>query len=234
MLATLLGSWRQIAVGVEEASVEQAPGVDFAVFPAGPERAFYNNAVLERGLDGCAAEAAADAVVRRYDAAAVDRFAIWAHESDEPANAEMLRRGFRVDMTTRAMAMSLDDIAVPVPEIELGPPDWDEYLRIIEVPEGMLTRVDPGGFHVTVARVEGDGVAAGMACDHHGDCGIFNVGTLEHARRRGLGTALAALMLHRARDRGCTTASIQATEMAEGIYAAVGFRDLGRFIEYVR
>jgi hypothetical protein len=36
-----------------------------------------------------------------------------------------------------------------------------------------------------------------------------------------------------ARDRGCETASLQSTPMAERLYAALGFRDLGRFLEYV-
>jgi predicted GNAT family acetyltransferase len=59
------------------------------------------------------------------------------------------------------------------------------------------------------------------------------VGTLEHARRRGVAGALTALMLRRARERGCATASLQSTAIAESVYAAVGFRDLGRFVEYV-
>jgi hypothetical protein len=33
--------------------------------------------------------------------------------------------------------------------------------------------------------------------------------------------------------RGCQTASVQSTEMAERVDAAVGFRDLGRILEYV-
>jgi hypothetical protein len=33
--------------------------------------------------------------------------------------------------------------------------------------------------------------------------------------------------------RGCRTATLQATEMAEGVYRAVGFRDLGRILELV-
>jgi hypothetical protein len=32
--------------------------------------------------------------------------------------------------------------------------------------------------------------------------------------------------------RGCRTASLQATPLAEGMYAAAGFRDLGRFLGY--
>ena len=139
-----------------------------------------------------------------------------------------------VDTTTRAMAMSLDEIAVPRPEIELGPPDWNEYLRIIEVPDQLLAGVDASHFHVLVARLEGENAAAGMAYDHDGDCGIYNVGTLPHARSRGLGTALTALHLYQARERGSATASLQSTEIAEGVYAALGFRDLGRFIEYVK
>ena len=76
-------------------------------------------------------------------------------------------------------------------------------------------------------------VAAALAYDCGGGCGIYNVGTLEHARRRGLGTALTAAQVHDARGRGCRTASLQSTPMAERVYTAVGFRDLGRILEYV-
>ena len=49
----------------------------------------------------------------------------------------------------------------------------------------------------------------------------------------GLGTALTARLIHDARERGCSTASLQSTAMAERVYAAVGFRDLGAILEYV-
>ena len=52
------------------------------------------------------------------------------------------------------------------------------------------------------------------------------------ARRRGLGTALTARLAHDALERGCTTATLQSTPMAERLYAAVGFRDLGQIIEF--
>ena len=44
---------------------------------------------------------------------------------------------------------------------------------------------------------------------------------------------LTAIHLHDARARGCRTASLQSTAMAERVYAAAGFRDLGRILEYV-
>ena len=84
-----------------------------------------------------------------------------------------------------------------------------------------------------MARLGGENVSTAIAFDFAGDCGIYNVGTLESARRRGLATALTAIHLHDARARGCRTASLQSTAMAERVYAAAGFRDLGRILEYV-
>jgi|GEM_PF-5536640 len=45
-------------------------------------------------------------------------------------------------------------------------------------------------------------------------------------------TALTARHLHEAAARGCETATLQSTPMAEDVYATVGFEDLGRFLEY--
>jgi ribosomal protein S18 acetylase RimI-like enzyme len=146
--------------------------------------------------------------------------------------AELGRRGYTIDETTRAMGRSLDDLSLPSPAVELGPPDWAEHLRIIGAP-GLLADADPRAFHILVAQLSGENVATAIALDHDRDCGLFNVVTLAAARRRGLGMALTALHLLEAVRRGCSTASLQSTPMAEGIYAAVGFRDLGRILEYV-
>jgi hypothetical protein len=120
--------------------------------------------------------AAIDAMETTYAEAGVGGFAAWVHERDPALRAQLERRGYMIDTSTRAMGMALDELRLPRPELELGPPDWSEYL----------------------------------------------------------GTALTAPLAHDARTRGCATASLQSTAMAEGVYAAVGFRDLGRFFEYVR
>jgi ribosomal protein S18 acetylase RimI-like enzyme len=93
--------------------------------------------------------------------------------------------------------------------------------------------MDPSAFHVLVASLKGEPASTAIAFDLNGDCGIYNVGTLEPARRRGLASALTAIHLNDARARGCHSASLQSTAMAEGVYAAAGFRDLGRILEYV-
>jgi hypothetical protein len=213
--------------------VQRFPGVDIAVFPNEPERAVYNNALLTRDLMAAERKAVVDAMEAAYAGAGVARFAAWVHESDEAMRADLEQRGYTLDTSTRAMAMPLDDIRVPRPDVELAPPDWAEHLRFAGVPPNFLGGADPHAFHILIARLGGENVATAMAFDHRGDCGIYNTGTLEHARRGGLATAFTALHIHDALARGCQTASLQSTKMAERVYAMVGFRDLGRILEYV-
>ena len=159
-----------------------------------------------------------------------------AHESDGGLIEELERRGYRLTETTRAMALSLYDRRVKTPEADVADATWSQYLRHLRefgVPDDLLAGVDPQAFRVLAARLDGEVVATGLALDHRGDCGIYNVSTLEPARRRGLATALTAGMLQAAALRGCTTASLQATPIAESVYTAAGFRDLGRILEHV-
>lgn len=230
---TVVASWSEYARGATLAAVQRGPGVAVAVFPSGPERVFYNNALLERDLAAAERADALDAMEDAYSSARVTRFAAWVHESDAAMRRDLERRGYTIDESTRAMGMRIDDLRRPRPEIELGSPDWFEYLRILEVPPGFLSGADHNAFHVLVGRLDGENVATAMAFDLGGDCGIYNVTTLERARRRGLGTALTTRHVHDALARGCQSASLQATEVAEHLYAAVGFRDLGRILEYV-
>ena len=230
---TLVASWEEYSRGADGAFVQRFPGVAVAVFPNEPERAVYNNALLARGLPIADRADAVDAMEAAYAAAGVGRFAAWVHESDEAMRADLEQRGYTLDTSTRAMAMPLDEICVPRPDMELAPPDWLEHLRFAGVPPNFLRGADPHAYHILIARLGDENVATAMAFDHGSDRGIYNTGTLEHARRRGLATALTALHVYDALTRGCQTASLQSTDMAERVYAAVGFRDLGRILEYV-
>jgi GNAT superfamily N-acetyltransferase len=233
---TLLASWEEYSRGSSGAGLRRLNGVSAAVFPTGPERGVYNNALLERDLGSTERRAAVDEMEAAYSSAGVDRYAAWVHESDEGMRAELSSRGYTVEESTRAMGMSLDGITVALPQVELGPLGWAEYLEYLQIagaPAGLLSGADPSAFHTLAARVAGETVATAIAFDHDGDCGIYNMSTFETARRQGLGTALTARHVHDASERGCSTASLQSTPMAERVYAAAGFRDLGRFLEYV-
>jgi GNAT superfamily N-acetyltransferase len=233
---TLVASWEQYARASRGAAVLRSPGLATAVFPAEPERGVYNNALLDRGLDAADRAAALDAMEAAYASRGVPHFAAWVHESDEAMRDVLEARGYTIDTSTRAMGMSVGDVRATPPDLGIAGAGWPEYLRYLEafdLPPGLLAGVDPDAFRVLIARRDGATVATGLAFDLGDDCGIYNVSTLEGARRRGLATAITALLVHDAAERGCCTATLQSTEMAERVYASVGFRDLGRFLEYV-
>jgi hypothetical protein len=79
--------------GASGAAVHRSPGVATAVFPNEPERAVYNNTLLERDLAAAERADALDAMEAAYAAAGVTRFAAWAPpaanlaQHDRPAGA---------------------------------------------------------------------------------------------------------------------------------------------------
>jgi hypothetical protein len=229
---TSVSCWTEYARTSPNAAVHRLTVVDVAVFTEGPERDVFNNAILGHGLGGRARTEAVDAMVETYAAAGVSSYAAWVHESDAPMRRELTRRGFTIRETTWAMGLSLDDLPEKPPPVDLAPDDWATYLRVLGLPPGLLASTDPTAFHVVLGRLGDEPVAAAMAFDHADDCGVYNVATLEHARRRGFAGALTALQLHRARARGRRTATLQSTATARSVYAGVGFRDLGRILEF--
>jgi ribosomal protein S18 acetylase RimI-like enzyme len=233
---TLLASWGVDARGSAGAELIASDGFAAAVFPTEPERSIFNNVLLRRGLGHTERSRAIDEIESVYSKAGVKRYAAWAHESDDPLRATLLASGYRLAETTRAMAMSLDGIESRPVEADVETFDWPRYLAYLSsegLPDGLLAGVDPHAYRVLGVRIGDQDITTGLAFDHDGDCGIFNMGTLEPFRRRGLATALLTRHLLDAAERGCSTASLQSTPIAEGVYRAVGFRDLGRFFEYV-
>lgn len=231
---TPLACWEHFAGGSSGASLLRLQGVSVAVFPEGGERSVYYNAVLERELDPVERRSALEAMEDVYAGAGIDQFAAWAHEDDRGTRAELEQRGYVVTETTCAMGMSLDDLPPLRIELDLSSLSWDDYLATFGLPAGLLRGVDRSALHVLVAQLGGAPLSTATSFEFAGDCGIYNVSTLEHARSRGLATAITSRLLWDARDRGCRTASLQSTEMAERAYTAAGFRDLGRIIEYGR
>lgn len=167
-----------------------------------------------------------------YAAVGVGHFAAWVHESDAAMQLDLERRGYTLDQSTRAMGMLLDDVCLPRPQIELGPPDWLEYLRIVGVPPGFMSGADPAAFQVLVARL-----ATRTSLLRWRSTITATAASTTSERWSMLGGAAWARpsppFTCTTRARGCQTASLQSTEMAERVYAPVGFRDLGRILEYV-
>lgn len=230
-LATLVGSWAYLAGGSPGAEILEVGSATVAAFVHAPDRDFLNNTLLAPGLGDLGPTLGS--VERAYAERGIERFAIWVHESDPAAVEAITGYGYRHDTSTLAMAMRADDfVPADTSVLDLAEPDLAEFWRVAEV-EGLGPELRPDGAHFYLSRFQGTASATLMALDHDRDCGIFIVGTAPHARRQGIATALSAHALREAFGRGCRTASLQATPMAEAVYRRVGFRDLGRFDEFV-
>ncbi len=229
-LRTAVACWATFADATQGAAVRRLDGVDVAVFPSGPEREVYNNAVLAPGAGAEAIAAMEDA----YAAAGVADFAAWTHESDGAVIARLRARGYRLAETTHAMGRPLHGRLPVLGPLDLVDLDWDAYATVFELPDGLLAGVDPRAVVLRAARCDGRPATTALGFHHDGDCGVFNVATVAAARRRGLATAITALLLHDAVAQGCTTATLQATPAAVGLYRACGFAELGRILEFRR
>lgn len=88
---------------------------------------------------------------------------------------------------------------------------------------------------ITVVGGEGGApCAVAMAYVKDRVCEVIHVGTVPEARRRGLGAMVTAAVIDEATTRGARLAVLQSTEMGEGVYRRLGFREIDRYGIYVR
>jgi GNAT superfamily N-acetyltransferase len=210
------------------------PGVTAALCPTIPHRSVFNSVVYR---DPAALEAALPELARAYEEAGVLAWTVWRPEEDARARAALEAGGHVLDSTPQAMAAPLDEVDAGDGASGL---DWeradgvDEMCAILADAFGLepepTSRV-LAGFervgHIYLARRGGRSVACVAAFDVGGDAGIYYVGTLAEARGAGLATGLMRQALLDARERGCTTTSLQATAMGRPVYRRLGFRELG-------
>jgi GNAT superfamily N-acetyltransferase len=80
---------------------------------------------------------------------------------------------------------------------------------------------------IYIASIDGEPVSTVAAVGADEDCVITCVATLAEARGRGLASRLIRQALVEARERGCSTSTLQATKLGAPIYERIGYRDFG-------
>lgn len=81
-----------------------------------------------------------------------------------------------------------------------------------------------------VGRLDGRPVATSVAIRTGDVSGVYAVGTLETARRRGVGTAVTWAAIGAGRDWGCSRVVLQSSEMGFPVYRAIGFQTVVRYV----
>lgn len=89
-----------------------------------------------------------------------------------------------------------------------------------------LSDDDVQGF---VGRLDGRAVGYSLAIRSARASGVYNVGTLPGARRRGVGTAVTWAAVETGRQAGFDCVVLQSSQMAIPMYEAMGFRTAVRY-----
>ena len=133
------------------------------------------------------------------------RYAAWVHESDDgDARRARARAATRSTRRRGRWAWRSTTSRLPRPELELGPPDWPEYLRILgarraglpaAAPTGRLPRPGRPRSTARTSRPRWPSTTTATAASSTSDPGARPAARARHGADRPA--------LHDARDRGC-------------------------------
>jgi GNAT superfamily N-acetyltransferase len=212
-------------------AVLERDGLVASLVPTAPDSPTLNAAVA---IDPTAGPTHLEELADRYATANVRRWGVWLDGSARTAATAFAAAGMVVTTASPGMGSPIDELT---PHETAEPPQHTDLATVGRIndlaygnfdgrlertleplPNGLLRayRVDLGGRPAAVA----------MALHHHRDCGVSFVATIPQARRRGLATQVMQHALAEAKDAGCTTSTLQATDVGERLYAGLGYRRL--------
>jgi GNAT superfamily N-acetyltransferase len=212
-------------------SVLERPGLVASVVPNAPESPTLNAAVA---IDPDSAPKQLAELARRYEDAGVRRWGVWLDSSADEAARALADAGMAVTSASPGMGAPIDALRLEPPEHEPHPADLRTVGYVNDLAYGnrdsrlerTLSPLPNGILHAYRVDLDGRPAAVAMALHHDGDCGVSFVATVPEARRQGLATNVMGEAVRVARERGCTTTTLQATDVGERLYARLGYRRL--------
>jgi GNAT superfamily N-acetyltransferase len=210
--------------------VIEREGLIASIVPNAPDSPTLNAAVA---IDADQAPHHIDELRRRYGQAKVRRWGVWLDGGASVAARALTQAGMVVTTASPGMGALIEDLATTTGERpteadletvgrvnDLAYGNYDSRLQrtLAPLPNGILHgyRVDDGGGPAAVA----------LALHHEQDCGISFVATVPKARRRGLASKVMRDALSAAQTQGCTSTTLQATDVGERLYRNLGYRHL--------
>ena len=204
-------------------------GLVASIVPNAPDSPTLNAAVA---IDPEAAQQHLEELARRYKDANVRRWGIWLDGDASLAAQALAQHRMVVTTASPGMGAALDDL--PVEDTQKTEADLKTVGRVNDVAYGnydgrlerTLTPLPNGVLKGYQASLNGSPAAVALALHHDQDAGISFVATIPKARRQGLATQVMQQALHEARQHGCTTTTLQATDAGERLYTNLGYRRL--------
>jgi len=159
------------------------------------------------------------------------------HEGSVPAMAMDLRDAPRpvampgVSIIPVTTSDQLDQAARVMVEAFGAPPELASTFATLFAPAALTP---DGVSRFFIALLEGKPAATAMGSVSDGALAIYNVGTVPEAQRRGLGRAVTLATMLDGVERGARAAVLETSEAGYGVYAKLGFAEVGRFRVLVR
>jgi ribosomal protein S18 acetylase RimI-like enzyme len=209
--------------------VLEREGLVASVVPSAPDSPTLNAAVA---VEPDMAPRYLDELATRYHDANVRRWGVWLDSCASLAADALAQAGMVVTTASPGMGAEID--ALHPGDEESASADLTTVGRVNDLAygnyDGRLERTLaplPNGI-LKGYRVDQDGepAAVALALHHNDDCGVSFVATVPKARRQGLASRVMRQALHAARQQGCTTTTLQATDVGEKLYTNLGYRHL--------
>lgn len=214
-------------------TLEPHGSVVAAVTPAAPERSLPNSIAYADPADVLPA---LDELERAYRAEGIRAWTVWVRPGDEALAAQLEAAGHALDGNPALMGAPIDELALSECPLEVVPvTDWRVVGELNDAAYGITGLADTFGAYrgddLTcgwLAVQDGRPLATASVLEWEGDAYVVFVATHPDARGRGLCRGLLSHGLRVARERGCTTTTLEGSSMGEPIYARMGYRTLGR------
>ena len=84
-------------------------------------------------------------------------------------------------------------------------------------------------YYAVNVYLEGQAASTAAVIVTDGIAGVYNVATPEPFRQRGLGEAATRAVIAEGARRGCTSTTLQASDMGYPIYERIGYRTIIRW-----
>jgi ribosomal protein S18 acetylase RimI-like enzyme len=212
-------------------SVIEREGLIASVVPNAPDSPTLNAAVA---IEPDQAQRHLPELQARYDDAKVRRWGVWLDGRASLAAQALAQAGMVVTSASPGMGARIDDLQKTTNDARPQEADLETVGRVNDLAygnyDGRLERTLkplPNGILHGYRVDDDEGPAAvALALHHERDCGISFVATVPKARRRGLASRVMRQALRHAEQQGCTTTTLQATDVGERLYRNLGYRRL--------